>query len=71
MGDAEGQTAHAAAVSVLAGLDMFEIEFGPKGCPGVESVVQAGTERNGPAFLPGIARMVAVLCAEHNVEPHG
>ena len=44
MGDPEGETAEPAAVTVLAGLDMFEVELGPERRPGAERIGQAGAD---------------------------
>ncbi len=70
MGDPESGAAKPAAVTVLAGIDMFEVEFDWERHPGVECVVKAGPQGNGPAVQPGMVR-IAALRAERGVEPQG
>lgn len=71
MGDPEGQSAEPAAAATLAGIDMFEVDVGPKRRSGIERVVEAGAQGHSPTIQPGILRMLATFRGERDVDPKG
>ena len=68
-GKRDGEPAQAAAVTVLAGLDMFEVDPDPERRSRVERMVQAGAQGNGPAVQAWMFRVVAAFRVQCAVEP--